>query len=114
MLFRSVFCVGDSGALAHHREMLGECAATIEVEGSESSKTIAEAERVLGELAGAGARRDDSILAFGGGVVGDLGGFCAATYQRGIPVIQAPTTLVAMVASGILGPSAVPGSWAMT
>ena len=47
---------------------------------------MTEAERVLRELASAGARRDDGVLAFGGGVVGDLAGFCAATYQRGVPV----------------------------
>jgi shikimate kinase/3-dehydroquinate synthase len=79
----------------------------IEVEGSEGSKTITEAERVLSELAAAGARREDAILAFGGGVIGDLAGFCAATYQRGIPVVQAPTTLVAQVDSAYGGKTGV-------
>jgi shikimate kinase/3-dehydroquinate synthase len=68
---------------------------------------MAEAERVLRALATAGARRDDGVLAFGGGVVGDLAGFCAATYQRGVPVVQAPTTLVAQVDSAYGGKTGV-------
>jgi shikimate kinase/3-dehydroquinate synthase len=101
------FCVADRGALAAQRALLPSCEVVIEVEGAESSKTLTEAERVLRELAGAGARRDDCLLAFGGGVVGDLTGFCAATYQRGIPVIQVPTTLVAQVDSAYGGKTGV-------
>jgi len=101
------FCVADSVALTRHGELLPAAEATIEVSGAESSKTIAEAERVLGELAAAGARRDDLILAFGGGVVGDLVGFCAATYQRGVALVQAPTTLVAQVDSAYGGKTGV-------
>jgi shikimate kinase/3-dehydroquinate synthase len=102
-----VFGVADAAALREHGGLLPTLETTIEVEGSESSKTISEAERVLAELAEAGARRDDCVLAFGGGVVGDLAGFCAATYQRGIPVIQAPTTLVAQVDSAYGGKTGV-------
>ena len=47
------------------------------------------------------------MLAFGGGVVGDLAGFCAATYQRGVPLVQAPTTLVAQVDSAYGGKTGV-------
>ena len=101
------FCVADSAALERHARLLPRREATIEVEGAESSKTISEAERVLRELAEAGARRDDCVLAFGGGVVGDLAGFCAATYQRGIPLVQAPTTLVAQVDSAYGGKTGV-------
>jgi shikimate kinase/3-dehydroquinate synthase len=82
------FCVADAAVLERHLRLLPRCEATIEVEGAESSKTISEAERVLRELAAAGARRDDCVLAFGGGVVGDLAGFCAATYQRGVPLLE--------------------------
>lgn len=102
-----VFAIADGAALPHHQSLLPASAATIEVEGGESSKTIAEAERVLAELAEVGARRDDLVLAFGGGVVGDLAGFCAATYQRGVPVVQAPTTLVAQVDSAYGGKTGV-------
>ncbi len=102
-----IFCVADRAVLERHARLLPRGEATIEVEGAESSKTISEAERVLRELTAAGARRDDCVLAFGGGVVGDLAGFCAATYQRGIPLVQAPTTLVAQVDSAYGGKTGV-------
>ncbi|HEY7122050.1 MAG TPA: bifunctional shikimate kinase/3-dehydroquinate synthase [Solirubrobacterales bacterium] len=102
-----IFAVADVAALERHARLLPRREATIEVEGAESSKTITEAERVLREFADAGVRRDDCVLAFGGGVVGDLAGFCAATYQRGIPLIQAPTTLVAQVDSAYGGKTGV-------
>ena len=99
--------VADSNALRHHDALLPGPAATIEVAGGERSKSLGEVERVLRELAQAGARRDDGIIALGGGVVGDLAGFCAATYQRGVPVVQAPTTLVAQVDSAYGGKTGV-------
>ena len=101
------FAVADRAALEPHSGLLSAVEATIAVEGGEERKTLSEAERVLRELAAAGARRDDGVLAFGGGVVGDLAGFCAATYQRGVPVIQAPTTLVAQVDSAYGGKTGV-------
>ena len=104
---RRWFCVADPGARAHQSSRLHGVPVTIDAGGDESLKTMAEAERVLRALADAGARRDDGVLAFGGGVVGDLAGFCAATYQRGVPVIQAPTTLVAQVDSAYGGKTGV-------
>lgn len=101
------FVVGDTEAVRHHAELLPAAEGVIEVEGSEERKTLAEAERVLRALARAGARRDDGLIAFGGGTVGDLAGFCAAVYQRGIPVVQAPTTLVAQVDSAYGGKTGV-------
>jgi shikimate kinase/3-dehydroquinate synthase len=79
----------------------------IEIDGGERAKTLSVAESVLGELVDAGVRRDDALLAFGGGVVGDLAGFCAAVYQRGVPVVQVPTTLVAQVDSAYGGKTGV-------
>ncbi|HET8975170.1 MAG TPA: iron-containing alcohol dehydrogenase [Solirubrobacterales bacterium] len=101
------FLIADPAPPADLREGLGEVVAAIEVPGGEASKTMAEAERVLGELARGGARRDDLVVALGGGVVGDLAGFCAATYQRGLPVVQVPTTLVAQVDSAYGGKTGV-------
>ena len=63
------FCIADSEALSHHSRLLPRREATVEVEGAESSKTIAEAERVLRRLAVRSVRRDDCVLAFGGGVI---------------------------------------------
>src|SRR5204862_5872681 len=73
----------------------------------EAAKTLATAERLLRGLAAAGMARDDHVVALGGGVVGDLAGFCAAVYQRGVAVVQAPTTLVAQVDSAYGGKTGV-------
>ena len=73
----------------------------------EQSKTVAHAEIVWTELARAGMTRQDVVVALGGGVVGDLAGFCAATYQRGDSLVQVPTTLVAQVDSAYGGKTAV-------
>ena len=80
---------------------------TVTIPPGELHKTLATAERVWRELAGHEMTRGDHVLALGGGVVGDLAGFCAATYQRGVPVIQAPTTLVAQVDAAIGGKTGV-------
>lgn len=58
---------------------------------------------ILEQLAAAGAQRDATVIALGGGVIGDLAGFAAASYMRGIRVIQAPTTLLAQVDAAIGG-----------
>src|SRR5207244_9370172 len=68
---------------------------------------LAGGERVWRALVAAGATRADHLAALGGGVVGDLAGFCAATYQRGVPVVHVPTTLVAQVDSAYGGKTGV-------
>ncbi|HUF66628.1 MAG TPA: 3-dehydroquinate synthase [Gemmatimonadaceae bacterium] len=73
----------------------------------ESHKTRATWTVLTDELLSTGFGRDSSIVALGGGVVGDLAGFVAATFMRGIPVLQVPTTLVAMVDSSIGGKTGV-------
>jgi len=101
------FCVTDSAVGALYAERIGPLAGRVEVEPGETAKTMAEAERVLRELARAGMNREDHVVALGGGVVGDLAGFCAHTYQRGVPVVQVPTTLVAQVDSAYGGKTGV-------
>jgi shikimate kinase/3-dehydroquinate synthase len=64
-------------------------------------------EETLRAMAAAGVARDDLVVAVGGGVVGDLAGFCAAVYQRGIRHVQLPTTLVAQVDSAYGGKTGV-------
>ena len=63
--------------------------------------------QLLAQLAESGITRSDCIIALGGGVVGDLAGFAAATYLRGIPYIQVPTSLLAMVDSSVGGKTAI-------
>jgi shikimate kinase/3-dehydroquinate synthase len=77
------------------------------IPAGESAKTPAQAEAVLRRMAGAGVTRADIMAAVGGGVVGDLGGFCAAVYQRGIRWVGVPTTLVAQVDSAFGGKTGV-------
>jgi shikimate kinase/3-dehydroquinate synthase len=73
----------------------------------EEHKSIHGAEFVLRGLAAAGAERGDIVVAVGGGVVGDLAGFCAAIYQRGMRHVQVPTSLVAQVDSAYGGKTGV-------
>jgi shikimate kinase / 3-dehydroquinate synthase len=101
------FCVTDTTVSTLYADALQPLAGVVEVEPGERAKTLAEAERVLGELARQGMSRSDHLVALGGGVVGDLGGFCAATYQRGVDVVQVPTTLVAQVDSAYGGKTGV-------
>jgi shikimate kinase/3-dehydroquinate synthase len=79
----------------------------IVVMAGEEHKTIHGAEHVLRSLAQGAAERGDLVVAVGGGVVGDMGGFCAAVYQRGMRHVQVPTTLVAQVDSAYGGKTGV-------
>ena len=101
------FCVTDREVAPLFAERLGPLAATVEVEPGEGAKTLGWTEEVLRSLAGAGMSREDHIAALGGGVVGDLAGFCAHLYQRGVPVVHVPTTLVAQVDSAYGGKTGV-------
>ncbi|MBN1278395.1 MAG: 3-dehydroquinate synthase [Chlorobiaceae bacterium] len=77
------------------------------VPARETSKSLNAAYRLYATMIEAGVDRSWNLLAVGGGVVGDLGGFIAASYYRGIPVVQCPTTLLAMTDSAIGGKVAI-------
>lgn len=79
----------------------------IEIPDGEEYKTAATLEDVYDHLIEAGIDRRDFIVALGGGVVGDLAGFAAATYLRGIPFVQIPTTLLAQVDSSVGGKTGI-------
>jgi 3-dehydroquinate synthase len=106
--------ITDDNVFPHHGDALvgsldaaGYRPAAKVVPGVEGSKSLAMATELYGWLAEQRAERRDFVVALGGGVVGDLAGFVAATYLRGLPVIQAPTTLLAQVDSAIGGKVAV-------
>lgn len=73
----------------------------------EAHKTLETAGRLIGDLIGAGLDRGSSVVTLGGGVVGDVGGFVAATFMRGIPFVQVPTTVEAQVDASVGGKTAV-------
>ena len=77
------------------------------IPAGEASKTRAAGRALTDELLDAGFGRDTAIIALGGGVVGDLAGFVAATYMRGIPFVQVPTSLLAMIDAAIGGKTGV-------
>jgi 3-dehydroquinate synthase len=79
----------------------------IVVPAGEATKTIEVAERILEDLAGARVRRTDLVLTVGGGMVSDLGGFVASIYQRGIPLVHFPTSLLGQVDAAIGGKTGV-------
>jgi shikimate kinase/3-dehydroquinate synthase len=101
------FCVSDQNVAGLYAESLGGVQELIEIAPGERNKTLAGAELVWSALVAGGMTRADHIVALGGGVVGDLAGFCAATYQRGVPVVHVPTTLVAQVDSAYGGKTGV-------
>ncbi len=80
---------------------------TVLFDDQELSKTLATVERLCRELARAGADRRSVIVAMGGGVVGDVAGFVAASYMRGIRIVQVPTTFLAQIDSSIGGKTGV-------
>jgi shikimate kinase / 3-dehydroquinate synthase len=101
------YLVTDGNVGRLYGEALEPLAARIAVMPGEQSKTVAHADIVWTELAQAGMTRADVVVALGGGVVGDLAGFCAATYQRGVRYVQVPTSLVAQVDSAYGGKTGV-------
>lgn len=80
---------------------------TLALPAGERHKTLATVERVLDALIEARIGRDGAVIAFGGGVIGDTAGFAAACYQRGIDLLQVPTTLLAQVDSAVGGKTGV-------
>jgi 3-dehydroquinate synthase len=81
--------------------------ARIEVPDGDASKSLRQVERLYHELLRTGADRHSALVALGGGAVGDLTGFTAATYLRGIPFVQVPTTVLAMVDASVGGKTGV-------
>ena len=102
---RRAMTVAD-GNTAFMAEAMG-LADPVVIPAGEKSKTFASAARLCGEAARRGLDRKSVVVALGGGVTGDLAGFAAAIYMRGIRVVQIPTSLLAMVDSSVGGKTAV-------
>jgi 3-dehydroquinate synthase len=94
-------------ALKRHLTGDGFTVNILDVPEGEEQKSLETAARLYGELTDLYAERTTPVLALGGGVIGDLAGFVAATYLRGVPLVQIPTTLLAQVDSSIGGKVAV-------
>ena len=88
-------------------EAAGFSVAAVEVPEGEGAKTLEVAERCWNELLAAGLDRTSTVLALGGGAVGDVAGFAAATYMRGVNFVQLPTTVLAQVDASIGGKTAI-------
>jgi 3-dehydroquinate synthase len=87
--------------------LAGKNITTIELPDGESHKTIATMQSILDRLVSTGANRDTTVIALGGGVVGDITGFAAACYMRGVTFLQIPTTLLSQVDSSVGGKTGV-------
>jgi 3-dehydroquinate synthase len=103
----SAVAVAGRGIATALRAQGCEVPQPIALRGGEQVKTWAQAGRLVTRLAALGLDRGDCVVAVGGGTVGDLAGFAAASYQRGVALIQVPTTLLAMVDSAVGGKTGV-------
>lgn len=106
--------IADAAVAKHHGERAagglrdaGAHFQRVDVAGGEQTKTMAHAEELLRQMVSFGAHRSDVIAALGGGTIGDLVGFVAALYHRGVPFVQMPTTVLAQVDAAIGGKTAV-------
>jgi len=96
-----------AGGLAKNLRSVGYEPKVIPVPPGEESKNVEQAGEICEEMLAAGLDRESFVVGLGGGVVGDLSGFVAAIFERGIPHVQIPTTLLAMVDSSIGGKTGV-------
>ena len=109
-----VFIVTDETVATLHLNTLEESLTkagiktnTRTLPAGEATKSIAQLDAILGWLIGAGANRDDVLIALGGGVIGDLTGLAASLMKRGMKFVQIPTTLLAQVDSSVGGKTAI-------
>jgi shikimate kinase/3-dehydroquinate synthase len=102
------FLVSDTFNIRHYEDRLIKTFLGIDVIiDGEETKTLDQVKAILEDMASKGMTREDHVVALGGGVTGDVAGLCAALYQRGVPVVQVPTTLVAQVDSAYGGKTGV-------
>jgi 3-dehydroquinate synthase len=109
-LMGTAFVFASRRVFGHHGESVraaldgaGLRSHVVDLDDAEEAKSLEQVQHLLGELASLGATRDNCVVALGGGVTGDVAGFVAATYMRGLPFVLVPTTLLAQVDSSIGG-----------
>lgn len=105
-----VFILSDRrfrSAVEKFRKKLDIPSSSLFLSGEEKTKRLKGFQDVIGSMIESGCDRKSLLVAVGGGVIGDLGGFAASVYMRGIPWVSVPTTLIGMVDSGIGGKTAV-------
>ena len=107
-----VFVVTTADVWKHQGEALAKGLSglpheVLELPGGEDQKRLAPVEALAEEMVRRGADRTSVVIAFGGGIVNDMGGFLAAIFMRGVPVIQVPTTLLAQVDAAVGGKTGV-------
>ncbi len=104
------FVVDKNVEQTHAKEAMqafgGQCE-MVSLDAIESNKTMASVESIWSSMLDAGCDRHSELIAIGGGLTGDVGGFAAATYMRGLQLIQVPTSLLAMVDASIGGKTGV-------
>ncbi|MCD8308009.1 MAG: 3-dehydroquinate synthase [Clostridia bacterium] len=107
----SLFVVTDRNVMAYYEQLLldicGEDACICVLPAGESSKSMRNLKKILDAMCEAQLKRNSRVVAFGGGVVGDIAGLAASLYMRGINLTQVPTTLLAQVDSSVGGKTAI-------
>ena len=104
------FIVTDTNVYKLYSKLIEETFAgspVFVIPAGEKSKTLSKLTELLSAMADAGIKRDCTVVAFGGGVIGDISGLAASLYMRGINLVQIPTTLLAQVDSSVGGKTAV-------
>lgn len=104
---RPIALITDNHVGPLHAHRLGAVACTVIIPAGEPHKTLATVQSIYDQLLAAGIDRQATVVALGGGVVGDVAGFVAATYLRGVDFVQCPTSLLAMVDASVGGKTGV-------
>ncbi|MDR2879352.1 MAG: 3-dehydroquinate synthase [Fusobacteriales bacterium] len=105
---KKLFIITDNNVEKYYREQLESVLEDYDftfyiLKAGEKSKTLDNVAKIYKAMINSSLSRDDLVVAFGGGVTGDIAGFAAATYMRGVPFIQIPTTLLSQVDSSVGG-----------
>lgn len=99
--------ITDSNVGPLHAKQIGDTIAKLTVPAGEKYKTLATVNSLYSQLLAAGVDRKCTLVTLGGGVVGDMAGFVAASYMRGVPLVQCPTSLLSMVDASVGGKTGV-------